>query len=256
MKHYCFTVDDNIRFFKELTQGDYASLFDHPYPALLRRLHEKFGIRIQLNLFYRVGDFDLSMASDAYQSEWQQNADWLKLSFHSECENVRPYETSPYNEVFADCQAVHREIMRFAGKASLAKTTTVHYCQTLPEGVEALRNNGVQGLLGLFGTPARPITSYSLDAEAADLIRSGATVRLDGMAYAALDMIVNSYKYEKIAETLAPLVSRETLHIMIHEQYFYQDYKAYQPDFEEKLTLVFTILHNNGFQNAFFEDMI
>ena len=256
MKQFCFTIDDNIRFIKEVSETKPHSLFDHPYPALLRRLHERFGIKIQLNLFYRAGDFDLSMASDAYQSEWKQNADWLKLSFHSDRENVRPYENSSYDEVFGDCNAVHREILRFAGKASLAKTTTVHYCQTLPEGVEALRHNGVQGLLGLFGTPERPGSSYSLDSATADDIRNGAIVTLDGMAYAALDMIVNSYKYEKIAETLAPLVSRETLRIMIHEQYFYQDYKAYQPDFEEKLNLVFTILQENGYQNCFFEDMI
>ena len=30
MKTYCFTVDDNIRFLKELTENGSASLFDHP----------------------------------------------------------------------------------------------------------------------------------------------------------------------------------------------------------------------------------
>lgn len=256
MKTFCFTVDDNIRFLKELSETKQNSLFDHPYLAMLRRLHERFGVKIQLNLFYRVGEFDLSMVTDLYQAEWQENADWLKLSFHSDRENVRPYENSPYDEVYRDCRAVHNEILRFASAASLAKTTTVHYCQTLPEGTRALADNGVTGLLGLFGTIEKPGTSYSLDTPTGDAIRNGNIVTRDGMAYAAIDMIVNSVKLENILPTLSPLLSRETLRVMIHEQYFYADYKAYQPDFEKKLVTVFDCLMKNGYESRFFEDMI
>lgn len=256
MKTFCFTIDDNIRFIKELEETGAESLFDHPYPAMLRRLHEKFGIKIQLNLFYRMTDFDLSMASDRFKNEWQENADWLKLSFHSERENVYPYQNSGYDEVFHDCEAVHREILRFASAASLANTTTVHYCQTTPDGTRAMADNGMKGLLGLFGTNEKPSTSYSLDEEKASEIRNGKILTLDGMAYAAIDMIVNSVKHENITSTLASLVPRETLRVMIHEQYFYQDYKAYQPDFEEKLTTVFEILKQNGYESRFFEEMI
>lgn len=256
MKTFCFTIDDNIRFIKELEESGAKSLFDHPYPAMLRRLHERFGIKIQLNLFYRMPDFDLSMASDRYKSEWQANADWLKLSFHSERENVCPYQYAGYLRVLTDCRAVQREILRFAGADSLAKTTTVHYCQTLPEGTKALADCGVTGLLGLFGTPQKPSTSYSLDPSTGDALRNGEIVTLDGMAYAAIEMIVNSIKLENILSTLAPFVSRETLRVMIHEQYFYQDYRAYQPDFEEKLVTVFDCLFQNGYENCFFEEMI
>lgn len=53
-KRFCFTVDDNIRVFKELTEVGGASVFDHPYLAAYRRLHEKHGLCVQLNLFLRV----------------------------------------------------------------------------------------------------------------------------------------------------------------------------------------------------------
>jgi len=256
MKTFCFTIDDNIRFLKELSEEQPNSLFDHPYPAMLRRLHERFGIKIQLNLFYRVGDFDLSQATDRYKSEWQENADWLKLSFHSDRENSFPYKDSGYDEVFRDCRAVHNEILRFASPASLAETTTVHFCQTLPEGTRALAENGVKGLLGLFGTVEHPSTSYSLDEDMASEIRSGKILTLDGMAYAAIDMIVNMVRLENITPMLTSLLERETLRVMIHEQYFYQDYKAYQPDFEEKLITVFSLLAQNNYQSRFFEEMI
>lgn len=51
MKQFCFTVDDNVRFLRELNAGRAESIFDHPYLALYRRLHERFGLKIQLNLF-------------------------------------------------------------------------------------------------------------------------------------------------------------------------------------------------------------
>jgi len=256
MKTFCFTIDDNIRFLKEITEENMNSIFDHPYPAMLRRLHERFGIKIQLNLFYRMTDFDLSMASERYKSEWQENADWLKLSFHSDQENSFPYKNSGYDEVFHDCRAVHNEILRLASPASLAKTTTVHYCQTTPEGTRALADNGVKGLLGLFGTNEKPGTSYSLDDDMASDIRSGKILTQDGMAFAAIDMIINTVKLDAITPTLTPLLSRETLRVMIHEQYFYEDYKAYQPDFEEKLITVFSLLAKNSYESRFFEEML
>ena len=84
MKRFCFTVDDNIRFLKEITERKYGSLFEHPYLAVYKRLHDELGLKVQLNLFYRTieGDFNLSQVTDKYYNEWKQNADWLKLSFH------------------------------------------------------------------------------------------------------------------------------------------------------------------------------
>jgi hypothetical protein len=91
MKSFCFTVDDNIRFLKELSFGEYGSMFEHPYLAMWKRFHERFGLCVQLNLFYECDGFDLSQMSEKYRDEWESNSDWLKLSFHSRLENERPY---------------------------------------------------------------------------------------------------------------------------------------------------------------------
>ena len=117
MKYFTFTIDDNIRFLKELTEKDYGSIFDHPYMAMLLSLHKTFDAAVQLNLFYRDGDFtgkdrdkvdlnkyfNLSMMTDRYKAEWKANSDWIKMSFHSDRNNVRPYLDSAYGEVFEDC---------------------------------------------------------------------------------------------------------------------------------------------------------
>ncbi len=252
MPAYCFTVDDNVRFLKEITETTPKSIFDHPYAAMLRRLHERFGIKIQLNLFYEMPGFTLADMTAAYRHEWQENADWLKLSFHSKEETDRPYISSPYEEVYRDCEAVHREICRFAGTATLAATTTVHCCYTTREGAKALADLGMRGLLGLFGTRA----SYSLPDEITAILRQGKTFSHEGITYAKLDLVVNCFKHEDLLKELAPLLTQDEVHVMIHEQYFYPDYRAYQPDFEEKLATVFTRLAAEGFENRFLEEMI
>ena len=256
MKKFCFTVDDNIRFLKELSSGEYSSMFDHPYLALYKKLHEKYALCVQLNLFYECDGFGLSLMSDRYRAEWEKNADWLKLSFHSRLENVRPYENSGYDEVFADCSAVHREILRFASESSLAKTTTVHYCLATHDGLHALRDCGVSGLLGLYGSAREPRTSYQTSTLCAGILRRGDILHDGGIAYAAIDVILNLHTKEEILARLGTMRERSAIKIMIHEQYFYEDYFAYQPDFAEKLDATFKYLCSNGFKSRFFEDII
>ena len=255
-KHFIFTIDDNIRFLQELTEHNSASLFSHPYTNMLKELHEVYGIKVQLNLFYQNSSFTLSQMTDKYQEEWAKNSNWLKLSFHSRLENVSPYQNSDYEEVYEDCQQVHKEIFRFAGKNSLAKTTTIHYCQTTEEGVRSLKNCGVKGLLGLYGTLENPRISYTSSLSDALLLQNGKIVESNGIAFSGIDIVLNCFTTPQNLAQLQCLQARESIKVMIHEQYFYKDYKAYQPDFKNKLEAVFLFLRNNGFESCFFEDII
>lgn len=251
MKKFCFTVDDNIRFFREICERGYSSIFEHPYLCMYKRLHGKYGLKIQLNLFYEDEAFNLSQMSGRYRDEWAECADWLRLSFHSRRENVRPYELAGYDEVYEDCASVNREILRFSSPSSLAKTTTIHYCLTTADGLRALKDCGVTGLLGLYGG-AR---SYLSTPEECDRINGGDTVTSDGVAYAQIDIIMNKYSKEQILDRLAALCDRELIKVMIHEQYFYPDYPRYQPDFEEKIDAVFAFLTEKGYASIFFEEV-
>ena len=256
MGSFCFTVDDNIRCLKEITENNLPSIFDHPYLAMYKRLHKEFDLKVQLNLFYRMKDFDLSQVTDAHRDEWEANADWLKLSFHSELENPYPYKTSGYDEVYGDCKDVHDNILRFASAASLAKTTTVHCCLATEEGLQALTDHKVEGLLGLFGDDANPRTSYGIGEEDAEKIRHGAFVKKKEIHYGAIDIVLNSFSIESILSKLAQLNGRETIKVMIHEQFFYPDYRSYQPIFEDKLRATFGFLTDNGYKSTFFENLI
>ena len=256
MKTFCFTVDDNIRFFKEINSESFKSIFEHPYLGMYLRLHEKFGLKVQLNLFYETEDFNLSLFTDRYKSEWQDNADWLKLSFHSKLENVKPYEFSDYKEVYDDCHKVHAQIERFAGSSSLGKTTTIHYCVATNDGIKALADNNLKGLLGLFGDDNNPRYSYAIDEKYAKKIRAGEIVNVDGVSYSAIDIVLNCFSTQEIINQLSGLTWRDNINVMIHEQYFYKDFNRYQPNFEEKLFTTFDFLTNHGYKSSHFEDLI
>ena len=256
MKGFTFTVDDNIKFLIDLTNSNLKSIFDHPYPAVYKALHEKFNVKVQMNLFYREGDFNLSMMTDRFKKEWQENASWLKLSFHSDYENVDPYINSGYEEVFNDCNAVQKEIIRFAGESVLAKTTTVHYCTTTKDGNRALLDNGIKGVLGLYGTEEEPCVSYSLDEVSALKARRGETVNFQGLMVAGIDILLNDYSIESILSQLEKLKDRPLVKVMIHEQYFYPSHWRYMPNFKEHLDATFTALKHYGFTPVFFEETL
>ena len=104
MKYYRFSLDDNIWVFRDLARGRYHSIFEHPYLSFLREIHEEFHSKIQLNVYYETEGFCLSQMPDSYKGEWEENADWLRLSFHARADDPpSPYEKSGYAELFADC---------------------------------------------------------------------------------------------------------------------------------------------------------
>ena len=256
MKTFCFTVDDNIWCLSDLTKKQPDSLFDNAYLAVYKRLHEKFGVKVQLNLFYETEGFTLSQMTEKYKSEWEANADWLKLSFHSREYESRTYGEDGYSTLFDDASVVNAEIVRFAGERSLAKTTTIHFCKCSDEGQRALADCGYLGLLGLYGTDEQPRISYGLDEGACYRLRRGEGVTANGIRYFGIDVVLNAFSIAEILEKLQGLSDRTQIRVMIHEQFFYPHYRLYQPEFEEKLSATLQWLTNRGFVSAFAEEWL
>ena len=249
--YYRFSVDDNIRFLEDLTKNRYASVFDHPYLRMYKNIHEKYGTKFQLNLFYTMNGFDLSMMTDRYKKEWQENSSWLRFSFHSYSDAPPfPYRESEYDEVYNDCQRVHNEIRRFAGEECLSYFITVHYCQASKEAIRALHDCGIKGMVGLFKEAAcydRSISDFSMpfvyDEE------------MD-MYLFCNDIILNLYPLSMVEEKLSCDDHKEFTEVMIHEQYYYDDYFAHIPDFEKIVNKTVEYLESKGRKSVWLEDIV
>ena len=272
-KKYALSVDDNIWWLAELNRDRPASIFDHPYLAIYRRAHEEFGAKVRLNLFYQVegkaiekyGPFNLSMMTDQYKAEFEENSDWLHLAFHSlQEEPGKPYLNSSYEEVYEDCKKVREEIFRFAGRKSYEYATTIHFGECSKDGIRALQEQGIHALMGYIALnkDGKPYVSYNLSTEKVLETQRYGFWRdpKTGMIYGKIDVVMNSHSPERIAEILTEEheahPQRGFVEIMIHEQYFHSDYKLYEPDYAERIFAGCRWCHERGYEGAFVKDVI
>ena len=276
LNKFRLSSDDNIRFLKELTEGDYASIFDHPYLAVYKKAHDLYDTKVHLNLFYAFDEksrgnfsshpayFDLSMMTDRYKDEFLANSHWLKLAFHAKSEYPdKPYQNANGKTVREDCIAVCREICRFAGPECISDTTTVHWGEANREGVRALRAMGFTSLTGYFMRDGKgePLVSYYMEPDMVDHIgaRDFYMDTAEDMIYGRIDCVLNSgplsFVLQEVRNAAEDPHRGGFVSIMIHEQYFYPDYSNYLADFEARVLQACEILANKGYTGAHIRDV-
>jgi len=275
MKRYRFSVDDNIAFLKDLASnaGRYRSLFDNKYLNFWKQVHEEYGTKIQFNIYYQTDGFNLTEMPDRYSSEWVENADWLRLTFHALQHNPdKPYLNATYQEMKRDYLLVAKEIERFAGKELLSDFTTIHWGEAPLEACIALGNCGIRGLVGYFtwnykGPSAfektiteRPCVSYYLDNEKTGYLSTHDYWKdmRTGIIFVRHDIVINVLELDEIATHLDEVAryphQSEIMELMIHEYCFYPSHQAYQPDFKKKVIAAIEWVTSNGYKPVFFDE--
>ncbi len=267
---YRLSSDDNILFLWDINEhkDEYKSIFENPYLAVYKKAHDLYGAKAHLNLFYefdeeaakRFGDkrpyFNLSMMTDNFKDEFRANADWLKFSFHAKREHpAKPYQFADGETVRKDCEQVETEIRRFAGEESLSTCTTIHFGEANEEGARALRSLGYRAMTGYF-LPEEfcPVAYYVPD----DLMKHiydrdfWYDTETD-ILFGRIDLVINLFTHEYNMETLREIIASPTrggfVSIMIHEQYFYEDYRKYLPDFETRVLESCRLLTESGYES-------
>ena len=248
---YRLSLDDNIRFLEDIANNrhTYRSIFENPYLAILREAHLRFGTKVHANLFFKAAGedpFTLSDMPDTFKEEFSENATWLRFSFHAKAEFPdKPYVDTDYQKINAERALVEREIERFAGKAALAPcATTVHWGECTREGMRALHDAGIRVLAGYLLWSEKHdsgIVSYYLDKKTVlQTARFGIYKdSVTDMTFSKIDAVLNTKtKEELIAKLNADFEAypqKGFWEFLMHEQYFYPDYKNYLPDFKERI---------------------
>ncbi len=264
-KRYRFSTDDNILFLRDLSVNAhrFRSIFDNEYMSFWRQVHAKYGTKIHFNVYYQTEGFNLSQMPTKYKSEWQENSDWIRLTFHGlKDEPEKPYIKASYEELDRDFKLVTREIERFAGKELLSPFTTIHWGEVTLEGCKALRDNGIKGLVGVFtfDDNGKPSIAYYLDEEKTGYL-SGHDYWKDtrtGMFFIKHDLVINNVELNNIASTLDSIASNpnrsEVMEVIIHEQYFVPSLPHYEPDAKERVVATIEWLVRNGYKSVFYEE--
>jgi hypothetical protein len=262
---YRLSLDDNIWFLKDINinAGKYRSIFENPYLGFLKEVHDTFGTRIHLNLYYQTEGFNLSQMTDKFKSEWKENAQWLHLSFHAlQNDPDRPYINAGYDQVKHDCILVKDQIRRFAGEELMGPVTTLHWGEARVEGCRALRDEGYLALAGYFNAEGPDQASYYLDDEKRMHMNNRFIWRdnSEGIIFSRMALVINTVKLEEIVPYLNALKSDghkpAYADLMIHEQYFYPFYKDYQPDYRQKVMITVKWATENGYKPAFLTECL
>ena len=300
-------IDDVIWVFRDLTRQRPKSMFDNPLLEALKEAHDRYGLKVQLNCFYRtdffygMDEFSLADMTDAYKAEWQASKDWLRLGFHSYQEFPDyPFINSSYEDVATAFDRVFNAVRRFAGEGVFTYALVGHWLPFSKDGCRALKDRGVK----LVACTDGPRYAYTGDR---DTLPYGHAFRVESnrrpetalfrrTAYdAALLSSACSYNHlvpgqvektcgtftyvydrdvgigfkrfrngpmlnlctpEKVRECMATESSSELLAFADHEQYFYRDYFAYQPDYVDKVLLASRLAHDAGRGFVFLEDTV
>ena len=147
-RYNCY-IDDHSFVFTELTRQRPKHAFDHFYLAGLKKIHQESGLKVTLNTFYRndhdKDGFLVKEMPDIWKSEFQDNSDWLKLSFHAYSEFPdRPYLEASPEEFGHDYDLVKNEIVRFAGEEVFIPPVVLHWGSLHPSAVPEIIRRGTR----------------------------------------------------------------------------------------------------------------
>lgn len=245
---YRLSLDDNIWWVQDIARHDYKSIFENPYLALMKEVHDRYGTKILSNLYYECperGYFNLTMMPDRYRDEFRANSDWFRLGFHSRADlPMRIYQNVSYETLQKDINDVRREVYRFAGEeAWSAPVTTMHWDECSDAGLRAFRDENLRCFC---------VTSRLWDDGHADLclqmdaVQAAQSHQYAGlydpkydMVYFTCDLYVNEHTphgvIRALEENQVRYPRRGFVELLIHEQYFYEDYAAYLPDYRERV---------------------
>ncbi len=306
-KKALFFIDDVLWVFRDLTRAQPKTLFDNAFMALLKELHDTYGAKTQLNLFYETDrfygndHFSLVDMTDNYKSEFESCSDWLKFGFHSRQEFPDyPYINATYEHVAEDLALMKQEVIRFAGENSFSVSTTPHWRPISRDACRALFDGGIRLLSATygekipfdentkflpyghagrvlqnrqpetalfkreFGDPALSVSVCGYNhISTADRDRTQYTCEClydsqTGLYFKDLGNapVLNCSTLEVIDTAYRELADKDFVCYGTHEQYFYPEYFAYQPDYAQKLRLSTQRLFENGFEFIFGGDLL
>ncbi len=259
-------IDDHSFFFRDIVNKNYKSIFDCFYLERLRQLHRDFGAKINLNCFNTTPerDFQLSMFPDKYKSEFEDNAHWLRLAFHSENEFPDiPYKNATPAELAADFDLVAGELKRIAGSAYTAGLQ-IHWADVPPDCYQVLADRGVKMLQTRGRRPdstARKICDYHLPDDVLEylcdnqgwmhfesglIFYSGST---GGCDWTPVDKIIPNIRRRIDVPSTSHLVN-----IAGHEQYWWPFYRNFVPDIYERYATAFRFVLDQGYKPIWIED--
>lgn len=205
-----FSFDDIIYSLQDLTKNEnrYESIFDCPFFAFLKQLHDDAGAVFSLYCFSErtIANPDnknqkevwsLSQVTSKFSKDFKNNSHWLRFGLHLNPEGKKNYASTSAETARNDYESFVKEILRITGsKNCIDRCVRLHNFAGNRESIKAMKNcrYGIQKLLGADDTR----NSYYLDSlQSAQLYQEG--------AYTDNNLGIQFYRTERRLEKKDPL---------------------------------------------------
>lgn len=237
--YFNLSIDDTIDVFEDLNSKHYDSIFDNSFLTYLYDMHNLYGVKVVLYCFYENSEtgFNLAQMTDRYKNEFQENASWLKLSFHS-LNGQTDYSVATAEVIKDDYVKVVQEIIRFAGEDSLSQVVRLQGFCGPTEAICALTNidNGVKCYLAADDDRI----SYELPNEEISRLNSNELINSNGVYFLRTDLRIENI--ENLDDVLKTITSREDPNYIVFTHEKKLNKRVYREHLEQ---ILLTALESN-----------
>lgn len=226
------SVDDVSTILKELDEGNYESIYQHPIFYFLKNMHEQYGAVFSLYCFDQnteTPSWTLSNMTDKFKDEFMKADLWLKFGFHGRNSAVRYNELISPDDALRDYDSFIDAADKFAGIGSIDTVPRIHYFAGTREHAKKWRDarNGIKGFLS--ADDDREVNGY-LDPEERIILEKKSYYYEENEGLHFFKTNLRLEKISDIAQTLKELADKD-LDIMeqkisvifTHEKYLYSE---------------------------------
>lgn len=181
------SFDDCYLCLKDLSSDStkYYSVFEQPFFADLKDMHDATGAKFTLYTYEEVNDFDITQLPDKYVKELNENSDWLKIGYHAKNPTITKDSIAIY-QVFTESFSKVDSVLsaKSLGGGGKSSTIRLHFFYATQEETEYMRKHGIKKLLSADDDRV----SYSLSEKDNKSLMQAETLTKNGMKYVSTDL--------------------------------------------------------------------
>ncbi|MBR5439218.1 MAG: hypothetical protein IKV61_03255 [Clostridia bacterium] len=158
-KYMHLSFDDVTLCFQNLTTQNYESLFEEPFFANLKSLHNEYGAKFSLFTYNST----LNNVPNKYASEFIESSDWLKIGFHSNSSGFS-LATSTYAQGESYWNTFVNNVERVCGTtSSLDRMPRLEYFAGSKDALLGMKNANL-GAMGFLSADDNRLSYYFNDS--------------------------------------------------------------------------------------------
>lgn len=221
--YFHLSFDDTMNSMKNLTSAaTYKSVFDEPFFAYLKQLHELYGAKISLYTYLDL----LGNVTDKYQSELGKASDWLKFGLHSTSHSER-FNEATYQDGYNAWTTFVKHIYRITGTyKSVDRMPRLHYWQGTEAALQGMRD-AICGPIGfLSGEHEWPSYYLSKEQHMYAYNHDHITDYKNGLVFVATDMRIDWFEKDYTTTNVYRKPIKSTIYEELQYRFSNADYAS------------------------------